>query len=253
MSTSTTQILNQMEHLRLRGMHAEFNHILSSGTSLNDEDVTSILGKLIEAESIARDQRSRELLFKNAKLKQHVHPSKIECSPSYGLSKLKWQQLCEGHYLEDKTNLVITGKVGVGKTYIALALGYQSCSTKHKTLFYNMNLLIDEIRSARLQGTYLKLINQLTKVALLIIDDFALVNMEEDILIALYDIMEAREGTGSTIFTSVLPFDKWYNRFQVNLNLGESFLDRLGGSSEYIILAGDSRRKRSNTKTGAAK
>lgn len=246
MGTTTIQILDHMESLRLKGMHSKFTHILNSKNLFSDEDITTVLGALLEAEIIARDQRSQELLFKNAKLKQYVHPSKIECSPTYGLSKLKWQQLCEGHYLKDKTNLVITGKVGVGKTHIALSLGYQACATKHKTRFYNMNTLIEEIRSARLQGTYPKLINQLTKVALLIIDDFALVSPEEDILVTLYDIIEARNGIGSTIFTSVLPFDRWYNLFQVNLNLGESFLDRLQGSSEYLVLAGASKRKKLN-------
>ncbi|GAB3357787.1 hypothetical protein GCM10027566_21980 [Arachidicoccus ginsenosidivorans] len=237
-----TKILDHMERLRLKGMHSTFTSMLNNQNQINHDDISTVLGNLLEAELAARDQRGQELLFKTSKLKQYVHPSKIDCSEIYGLSKLKWQHLCEGGYLDNKTNLVITGKVGVGKTYVALSLGYQSCATKHKTLFYNMNKLIEEIRNAKLQGIYLKLLNQLTKVSLLILDDIGLIPLEEDILIALYDIMEARNGTTSTIFTSAIPFDKWYDLFQENLNLGESFLDRLRGSAQFIVLNGESRR-----------
>jgi len=241
---NTEQILDHMERLRLKGMHSAFTGMLNNKNQINQDDITIVLERLLEAEMNARDQRSQELLFKSAKLKQYVHPTKIDCSEAYGLSKLKWKYLAEGHYLDNKTNLVITGKVGVGKTYIALSLGYQSCATKHRTLFYNMNKLIEEIRSAKLQGIYLKLLNQLTKVTLLIIDDIGLVPLQEDILIALYDIMEARNGITSTIFTSAIPFDNWYNLFQENLNLGESFLDRLRGNAENIVLSGESRRRK---------
>jgi DNA replication protein DnaC len=244
----TDKILNLMLLLKLKGMYARFKHMLEEKKEITQDDLFTIIGILLEAEIEARNQRSQELLFKNAKLKKYVLPANIECNGQNGLSKSNWQYLCEGHYLQNKTNLIITGKVGVGKTYVAQALAYQACASNYKTLFFNMNILMEEIRSARLQGIYMKLLNQLIKVSLLVIDDFGLFPLEEDILIALYDIMEARNGVSSTIFTSAIPFGNWYDLFEQNLNLGESFLDRLRGSGEQIELKGESRRGKKKPK-----
>lgn len=171
-----------------------------------------------------------------------VIPADVQCSAANGLSKEKWTYLCECNFIDNQTGIIITGKTGVGKTHTALALAYQACSMQKSTLFYNMTRLQSDIKDAKVQGTYFKLMKQLTKASLLIIDDFALTPISEQMLISLYDIMEARSGISSTIFTSQLPFNSWYDLLSANLNVGEAFLDRIKGCSENLELKGKSRR-----------
>jgi len=233
-----------LEKLRWKGASAWLQATIKNknGTDLNKMGPMEFLDNLLEAEDSHKEQRTQELLLKNAHLPRRIIPADVQCSAANGLSKEKWAYLCECNFIESKTGIIITGKTGVGKTYTASALAYQACSLQKSTLFYNMTRLQSDINDAKLQGTYYKLIKQLTKVSLLIVDDFALIPIAEQVLISLYEIMEARSGISSTIFTSQLPFNNWYNLLNANLNIGEAFLDRIKGCSESIELKGKSKR-----------
>lgn len=241
---NTEQTITRLRKLKLNGMADRYQTLLETDFYLDDLDQHTLLSMLLEAEDIYREHRKLTLLVKNARIKNHVLPSGVICSSEEGLSKEKWLYLCECHFIKNQTNLLILGKTGVGKTHAAKALAYQACTKGYKTLFYNMNRLVEEIKSAKLQGTYLKLLGQLTKVSLLVVDDFGLKRMEEPILVSLYEIMEERTGLASTIFTSQLPIKNWYDVFNNNATLAEAFLDRVTGNADKLELLGDSKRKK---------
>jgi len=234
--------LKLLDKLRWNGASAWLKTVIDNGTDFSKMAPLEFFDNLLEAADVHKEQRTQALLLKNARLPKKVIPADVQCSAANGLSKEKWAYLCECNFIENRTGIIITGKTGVGKTYTALALAYRACSLQKPTLFYNMTRLQSDIKDAKLQGTYYKLIKQLTKASLLIIDDFALTPIDEQMLISLYDIMEARSGISSTIFTSQLSFNNWYGLLNANLNIGEAFLDRIKGCSENIELKGKSKR-----------
>lgn len=238
------QTIEQLKRLKLIGMADRLQSMLDTNFAMDDIDQFTLLGMLLESQISYKEQRSLELLLKNARLKKRILPSSVMCNAANGLSKEKWAQLCECSFIKHKTNLVILGKTGVGKSYCASALAYQACTKGYKTLFLKMNKLIEEVANARLQNNYLKLLTQITKVDLLVIDDFGIKKMNEDGLNFLFDVIEERTDAGSTIFTSQYPIKNWYDVFNHNNTLAEAFLDRALGNAEKIGLTGDSKRRK---------
>src|SRR6266496_3884304 len=118
--------------------------------------------------------------------------------------------LLEGHYLRQGENILITGATGCGKSYLACALGHQACIQGYRTTYLNMNRLIEKITLAKLDGTYIKFLNYLERQTLIILDDFGLQSLNQDVKLALLQILEDRYSKRAVIITSQLPVSKWY-------------------------------------------
>jgi len=136
-----------------------------------------------------------------------------------------------------------TGAIGSGKSHVSSVLGRMACLNGYRTIYHNMNRFIEEVKSAKLTGTYLKLLDQYAKVPLLILDDFGLKSVSRDIHVCLYEILEDRIGKGSTIITSQFPVANWYEKFE-DATFAEAVLVRLTGNAERITLKGMSWRSR---------
>lgn len=240
---NTQQTLLQMRQLKLAGMAARYNLILEMGHQQNQMDAHTMIAMLIEAETLSRSEKRTELYIKQARFRFHVNAEDIACSSERGLTQEQWLVLCEGNFLKQSKNLLITGATGSGKSHITSAIGRMACLNGYRTIYHNMNRFIEEVKSAKLTGTYLKLLDQYAKVPLLILDDFGLKSVSRDIHVCLYEVLEDRIGKGSTIITSQFPVANWYERFE-DATLAEAVLDRLTGNAERIALKGTSWRSR---------
>jgi DNA replication protein DnaC len=130
-----------------------------------------------------------------------------------------------------------------GKSYLACALGYQSCLLGMKTTYLSMNRFIEKITLAKLDGSYIKLLNHLERQALIIIDDFGLQPMQQEVKLALLQILEERHGKRSTMITSQLPVAKWYDYIN-EPTIADAVMDRLTASAHRIELKGESLRRK---------
>jgi DNA replication protein DnaC len=126
---------------------------------------------------------------------------------------------------------------------LACALGHQACINGIKTMYLGMNRLIEKITMAKLDGSYLTLLNQLEKQSLVILDDFGLQQLTQDIKLTLLQLLEDRYEKKSVIITSQLPVSKWYEYIN-DPTLADAILDRLTANSIRIELKGESRRKK---------
>jgi DNA replication protein DnaC len=239
---NTTQTIDQMQELKLIGMTNSYRSQLELPLDQQLES-NELIAHLLQAEKLYRINDRMETLLKTARFRFNITPPEIECSAERNLSKGVWGSLIEGNYLKAGENILITGSTGCGKSVVACALGHQACLMGLKTRYFNMNRLIETITMAKTDGSYMKLINQLEKIPLIILDDFGIQHINKNTKLALLQLMEDRYAKKSIIITSQLPVSAWHDYFD-DLTMADAIMDRLTARCHRIELKGESRRKK---------
>jgi DNA replication protein DnaC len=157
------------------------------------------------------------------------------------------QRLGNCDFIKNKENVLITGSTGVGKSYLASAIGHQACSMGKKVLYFNTAKLFTMLKTAKADGSYTKQINKLEKQDLLILDDFGLKPLDNINRHTLMEIIEDRHGQKSTLIASQLPVSKWHDIIGEN-TLADAILDRLVHAAHRIDIKGESMRRKLNKK-----
>jgi DNA replication protein DnaC len=152
-------------------------------------------------------------------------------------------RLADGLFIDRAENILITGATGCGKSYLACALGRQACSLGYRVIYFGMNRFLERIAQSKLDGTFIKMLNQIEKTHLLILDDFGLTPLDSISRLALLQVLEDRYERRSVIITSQLPVMKWYD-FIGEPTLADAIMDRLAGNAHRIELKGESLRKK---------
>lgn len=239
---NTTQTLEQMETLRLKGMYQAYKSQLE--LPLNQQlEGHELLAQLLQSEQLHRSNEKTAYYLKLAKLRLPATLEQIECSVARNLSKQQLALLAEGSYLTTGENIIITGATGCGKSFLACALGHQACLLGHKTTYLNINRLIEKITLSKLDGSYIKLLNYLERQILIILDDFGLQPLSQEVRLTLLQLLEDRYGKKSIIITSQLPVAKWHEYIN-DPTLADAILDRLTARAIRIELKGDSMRRK---------
>jgi DNA replication protein DnaC len=239
---NTTQTLEQMQQMRLQGMHHAYKSQLELPMNHQLEG-HELIAQLVQAEQLNRSNEKTAYYLKLAKLRLPAFAEQIECSPARNLTKQQLSTLLEGHYLQRGENVLISGATGCGKSYLACALGHQACIQGHKTTYLGMNRLIEKITLAKLDGSYLKLLNHLERQSLIILDDFGIHPLNQDMRITLLQLLEDRYGKKSFMVTSQLPVSKWHEYIN-DPTLADAILDRLTANAHRIELKGESMRRK---------
>lgn len=168
----------------------------------------------------------------------------IDYSEERGLEKRKINELVECGYLLHGRNIIIMGATGVGKTYLACALGTAACRNRYTCKYIRMPNLLDELALAREDGSFSKTIQRLSKVSLLILDEWLLNRMSSNNITDIFELFEYRYTMHkSTIFCTQIDVSEWMAALGNGL-ISESLLDRIIHNSESMLIAGDSMRKR---------
>lgn len=201
------------------------------------------LGLLVEAEWCARENARFTRHLRTAKLKlSQACVEAIDYPARRELDKALLRQLATGRWIAEHQQVLITGATGTGKTFVACALAHQACRQGHRALYWRIPRLFHAVALARADGTYARLLAQLARVEVLLLDDFGLTPLQEADRRDLLEILEDRYGTRSTIVTSQVPPAHWHELIG-DPTLADAICDRLLHNSYRLMLKGPSRRK----------
>ena len=238
----TVPTLEKLRELRLDGMVRGFEEQLSSAEchALTFEER---LGLLVDRELTERNNRRLKTRLQRAKLRQQACMEDIDYHQKPGLDKSLMKSLAVCQWIRDHLNVLIAGSTGVGKSFIACALGHRACLEGFKVFYARAPRLFGELEVARGDGRYVKLMNTIAKSHLLIIDDWGLSILTDKEQRELLEILEDRNGIHSTIIASQIPVENWHEVIG-NPTLADAIMDRLIHSAYKINLKGESMRKK---------
>lgn len=200
------------------------------------------LGLLIDREMTERENRRLSTRLKKAKLRHSCCVEDLDFKSSRGLDKSLILSLAACSWIGRGLNVLVCGPTGVGKSYLACALGHKACLEGYSVAYLRLPRLFEELRLAKADGRYGKLMLGYARTDLLILDDWGLAPMSDLQRRDLLEMLEDRYGKRSTIVTSQLPVTAWHDAIG-DPTLADAILDRLVHNAYKIELKGDSMRK----------
>jgi DNA replication protein DnaC len=201
------------------------------------------LGLLVEAEWLARENKRLARALQEAKLKlPQACLEAIDYPARRELDKALIRQLATCRWVAEHQQVLITGATGTGKSFLACALAHQACRRGYRATYRRASRLFDELRLARADGTYIRLLGRLARLDVLVLDDWGLAPPQEPERRDLLELLEDRYGTRSTIVTSQVPVAQWHDHIG-DPTVADAICDRLLHNAHRIVLQGPSRRK----------
>lgn len=236
------QTLEKMKQMKLHGMARAFLTSLGAG---KQEQYTpdELLSMLIDSEWDERYNRKLQYSVNRAKFRYKASVEQISFESHRQSSKNQILRLADCDFIKRTENIIITGSTGIGKSYIASALGHQACSVGYKVLYQQSTKLFARLKMAKADGSYLKELSRIERQDLLIVDDFGIQPLDSQSRATLMEIIEDRHGRASTLFTSQVPVNKWHEIIGEQ-TIADAILDRIVHDAHRLELKGESMRKK---------
>ena len=238
---SIQQTIEKLHMLKLHGM-AKWLESQRCSASIQELSFDERILLMVDAEDEDRDQRRLTRYLKSAKLKHDAYPENIDYRASRQLDRQVVTKLLTCDWIEKSLNAIITGPTGIGKTWLACAFGQQAARKGYTVLYKRLSRLLEELEIAYGDGSLHKLRTRLSKVRLLILDDWALAPLSARGRHELLEIIDDRVKQGSILITSQLPIEQWHD-YIGEPTVADAILDRIVHSSHKVELLGESMRK----------
>lgn len=235
------QTMEKLVAMKLRGMAEALRRWLEKP---KEKQLTplDLIGLLADAEWEEREQKRLTARLRNARFRQEASVEDIDYQHPRGLAKAVMLDLAACRWVTAHQNVVFTGHTGVGKSYLACALGQKACRDGHTVVYRRTSRLLDELAQARADGSHFNLLRRLAKTEVLILDDFGLEVLNAAQRKDLLEVLEDRYGVSSTIVTSQLEPKDWHSVIG-DETIADAVCDRLVHNAHRVKLAGESIRK----------
>jgi DNA replication protein DnaC len=207
-----------------------------------------MVATLIEAEWDDRQNRNIERQLKNARFRYKAALEELNYNTDRNIDRNIIMRLAECQFIDKHENILITGSTGIGKSYIASALGHQACGLGYRVLYHNAGKLFGKLKMAKADGSYIKEVAKIERHHLLILDDFGIQPLDAPSRAALMEIIEDRHGKSATIITSQVPVSKWHDIIGEK-TVADAIMDRIIHEAHRLDLKGESLRKKADRKT----
>lgn len=201
------------------------------------------LGLVVDREWTDRDNRRLSRRLKDAKLASRASLDNVMCDPERGVDKPTLRQLSQCQWVKSKHNVIVVGKTGVGKSYVGSALADAACRAGYRALFVRVPRLLEELAMAHAAGAYASLLGKLSRIDVLVLDDFLLNPMTESERRDLLEVVEDRYDRSSTVITSQMPTKTWHEALG-DPTIADAICDRLVHNAHVLKLGGPSIRRK---------
>jgi DNA replication protein DnaC len=237
------ETLRKLCELKLLGMADKLKE-LSEGKGLRELPAADLLAQMVDCEYERRRKNRVTALLKAAQIRiPSACMEDIEYSAARNLRKDTIRELATCEYIDKHTNVLISGACGTGKSYLACALANLACRNGYSACYFRISRLLEYVAAEKKMGNYLKALEKLGKVKLLILDDLGSTVMTAEQRQLFFEVIEERYLRASTILGSQLPVEKWYEVFE-DPTTADAICDRLFHKAVKIQLKGDSMRKK---------
>ena len=236
------QTFDKLYVMKLIGMAEGFKEQLEQ-PSFRDLSFEERFGMLVEHQWGWKENKRLKRLLKHAKLKLQACIEDIDYRSPRGLEKSVILSLASCNWIRSHQNLLISGPTGVGKTFFACSFAQRACREGFRTFYIRSPQLFYHIALARADGSYGTLMKRFSKIHLLVIDDLGLAPLTDTERKDLLEVIEDRNGSGSTLVTSQLPIENWHDHIG-DPTIADAILDRLIHNAHRIQLKGGSMRKK---------
>jgi len=237
-----TQTIEKMKTMKLTGMLRAFQSSLESG-EMNKLTTDEMIAQLIDEEWDDRYNKKIARMMTNAKFRYKASIEQMYFESDRGMDKNLVMRLAECTFIDRKENILITGSTGIGKSYLASALGQQACTLGYRVMYLNSSKLFAKLKMAKADNSYISEIAKMERQQLVIIDDFGIQPLDAQSRSMFMEIIEDRHGKGSTLITSQVPVTKWYEVIGEQ-TIADAIMDRLIHNAHRLELKGESLRKR---------
>jgi DNA replication protein DnaC len=234
--------LDKMRRMKLMGMYRAFKITLESGKqeSYTPDEITA---HLVEAEWEDRHNRSIDLKTRNARFRYKASMEELNFYADRNMDRNQVMRFADSTFIDKNENILITGSTGLGKSYIASAIGHQACINGYRVGYYSTPKLFAKLKMGKADGTYLKEVTRIEKQHLLILDDFGIQPFDGPARASLMELVEDRHNKGAIVITSQLPVNKWHDLIGEQ-TVADAILDRIIHNAHRVELKGDSLRRR---------
>jgi DNA replication protein DnaC len=237
----TQPLLDKLAQLRLSAFRAALEEQLHN-PQYADLSFEDRLGLLVDHECAHRDNNRLQRRLKAARLSLPATMEDLDLSPARGLDRRLVLQLAQGEWIHQTLNILVLGPTGVGKTFLACALGHAACRQHFNVRYERTSRLLQQTALAHADGSYPKLLDAFARIQVLVLDDWLrdpLTRLQSQDLL---EILDDRYGRSSTLVATQVPVAEWHARFP-DPTIGDAILDRLVHNAYRLTLKGESRRK----------
>jgi DNA replication protein DnaC len=237
----TNQTIEKLISMNLKGM-VEGLQKQADTPDLKTLSFDDRFGLLVDAEYISRENANFSKRVRQAGFKQSACFEDIDAHSTGGLDRTTLTLLSHCSWVSEGVNILIDGKTGVGKSYLATALAHKACRSGYTAMYFRAPRLFQELTVSRLTSRYASFLKKLEKIDVIILDDFALAPMTEEQSRDLLEVVDDRSGKRPFIIASQIPPDNWHGTIP-STTIADAILDRIVHGAHKFHLTGVSKRK----------